>query len=94
MPCVKAGLGFQLMEQVILTELYSIDWLDSARLLAQIVEVCRSHFAAAVSPADINECALDPDVCSNGGCENLRGGYRCICNTGYETDQSGRTCHG
>lgn len=44
--------------------------------------------------ADINECALDPDICANGVCENLRGSYRCICNVGYETDSSGRNCVG
>uniref|UniRef100_A0A8C3JSM0 Fibrillin-2 n=1 Tax=Calidris pygmaea TaxID=425635 RepID=A0A8C3JSM0_9CHAR len=40
----------------------------------------------------INECALDPDICSNGICENLRGSYRCNCNSGYEPDPSGRNC--
>ncbi|OXB66901.1 hypothetical protein ASZ78_013562 [Callipepla squamata] len=42
--------------------------------------------------SDINECALDPDICSNGICENLRGSYRCNCNSGYEPDPSGRNC--
>ncbi|KAK4816339.1 hypothetical protein QYF61_015653 [Mycteria americana] len=41
---------------------------------------------------NINECALDPDICSNGICENLRGSYRCNCNSGYEPDPSGRNC--
>uniref|UniRef100_A0A8C9F640 Fibrillin-2 n=1 Tax=Pavo cristatus TaxID=9049 RepID=A0A8C9F640_PAVCR len=39
-------------------------------------------------------CALDPDICSNGICENLRGSYRCNCNSGYEPDPSGRNCVG
>lgn len=43
---------------------------------------------------DINECALDPDICHNGICENLRGSYRCICNIGYESDTSGKNCVG
>lgn len=43
---------------------------------------------------DINECALDPDICQNGICENLRGSYRCICNIGYESDISGKNCVG
>uniref|UniRef100_A0A671YW41 Fibrillin 2b n=1 Tax=Sparus aurata TaxID=8175 RepID=A0A671YW41_SPAAU len=42
--------------------------------------------------SDINECALDPDICQNGICENLRGSYRCICNIGYESDTSGKNC--
>lgn len=46
------------------------------------------------SPLDINECALDPDICQNGICENLRGSYRCICNIGYESDTSGKNCVG
>lgn len=46
-----------------------------------------------ISP-DINECALDPDICQNGMCENLRGSYRCICNIGYESDTSGKNCVG
>lgn len=44
--------------------------------------------------SDINECALDPDICQNGMCENLRGSYRCICNIGYESDTSGKNCVG
>lgn len=44
--------------------------------------------------ADINECALNPDICPNGMCENLRGSYRCICNLGYESDPTGKNCVG
>lgn len=44
--------------------------------------------------ADINECALDPDICPNGICENLRGTYKCICNSGYEVDSTGKNCVG
>lgn len=44
--------------------------------------------------ADINECALDPDICPNGICENLRGTYKCICNFGYEVDSTGKVCLG
>lgn len=43
---------------------------------------------------DINECALDPDICPNGICENLRGTYKCICNSGYEVDITGKNCVG
>ncbi|KAF2981348.1 hypothetical protein EK904_013603 [Melospiza melodia maxima] len=42
--------------------------------------------------SDINECALDPDICSNGICENLRGSYRCNCNSGYQPDPAGTNC--
>lgn len=51
-------------------------------------------YMAPVLSLDINECALDPDICQNGICENLRGSYRCICNIGYESDTSGKACVG
>lgn len=51
-------------------------------------------YMAPVLSIDINECALDPDICQNGICENLRGSYRCICNIGYESDTSGKACVG
>ncbi|XP_041916071.1 fibrillin-2-like [Alosa sapidissima] len=54
--------------------------------------LCGSGIGFSVDGTDINECALDPDICTNGVCENLRGSYRCICNVGYETDGSGRNC--
>lgn len=43
---------------------------------------------------DINECGLNPDICKNGVCENLRGSYRCICDFGWEPDSSGKNCVG
>lgn len=42
--------------------------------------------------SDINECAQNPAVCSNGACENTIGNYRCICNSGYEVDDTGKIC--
>ncbi|XP_076876101.1 fibrillin-2 [Brachyhypopomus gauderio] len=59
---------------------------------AEFNALCRSGIGFSIDGTDINECALDPGICSNGACENLRGGYRCICNTGFETDHSGRLC--
>ncbi|KAB0800679.1 hypothetical protein PPYR_06418 [Photinus pyralis] len=41
---------------------------------------------------DINECALNPNICQDGACENLIGTYRCICNPGFEVDASGKLC--
>uniref|UniRef100_A0A8C9F173 Fibrillin 2 n=1 Tax=Pavo cristatus TaxID=9049 RepID=A0A8C9F173_PAVCR len=55
---------------------------------------CPAKNSGKIEGLDINECALDPDICSNGICENLRGSYRCNCNSGYEPDPSGRNCVG
>ncbi|CAI5792881.1 fibrillin-1 isoform X1 [Podarcis lilfordi] len=54
--------------------------------------LCSSGPGITAAGTDINECALDPDICPNGICENLRGTYKCICNFGYEVDSSGKNC--
>ncbi|XP_033023454.1 fibrillin-1 isoform X1 [Lacerta agilis] len=54
--------------------------------------LCSSGPGITAQGTDINECALDPDICPNGICENLRGTYKCICNFGYEVDSSGKNC--
>nr|XP_014340413.1 PREDICTED: fibrillin-3 [Latimeria chalumnae] len=63
-----------------------------AKVSAEFQALCSSGLGMTVDGRDINECALDPDICSNGMCENLRGSYRCICNIGYESDRSGKNC--
>ncbi|XP_060119379.1 fibrillin-2-like [Heteronotia binoei] len=63
-----------------------------AKNSAEFHGLCSSGVGITVDGRDINECALDPDICSNGICENLRGSYRCNCNSGYESDVSGRSC--
>ncbi|XP_013923451.1 PREDICTED: fibrillin-1-like [Thamnophis sirtalis] len=54
--------------------------------------LCSSGPGITASGNDINECALNPDICPNGVCENLRGTYKCICNSGYEVDSTGKVC--
>lgn len=44
--------------------------------------------------SDINECALDPDICQNGVCENMLRTYKCACNEGFEVDLTGKNCIG
>uniref|UniRef100_A0A8D0AR74 Fibrillin-1 n=1 Tax=Sander lucioperca TaxID=283035 RepID=A0A8D0AR74_SANLU len=44
--------------------------------------------------ADINECALVPDICQNGVCENMMRTYKCTCNEGFEIDLTGKNCVG
>ncbi|CAO2594148.1 FBN2, partial [Lemmus lemmus] len=63
-----------------------------AKNSAEFQGLCSSGVGITVDGRDINECALDPDICANGICENLRGSYRCNCNSGYEPDASGRNC--
>uniref|UniRef100_A0A7N5ZUD6 Fibrillin 2b n=1 Tax=Anabas testudineus TaxID=64144 RepID=A0A7N5ZUD6_ANATE len=63
-----------------------------SRNSAEFQAVCSSGIGITTDGRDINECALDPDICQNGMCENLRGSYRCICNIGYESDASGKNC--
>ncbi|KAI4541427.1 hypothetical protein MG293_008569 [Ovis ammon polii] len=63
-----------------------------AKNSAEFHGLCSSGVGITVDGRDINECALDPDICANGICENLRGSYRCNCNSGYEPDASGRNC--
>ncbi|KAF3821503.1 hypothetical protein GH733_009545 [Mirounga leonina] len=63
-----------------------------AKNSAEFHGLCSSGVGITVDGRDINECALDPDICANGICENLRGSYRCNCNSGYEPDSSGRNC--
>lgn len=40
----------------------------------------------------INECAMYPDACENGACEDLDMGYRCVCSPGFKMDATGKAC--
>lgn len=51
-----------------------------------------NHIYDFLCATDINECAQNPNICINGGCENLMGTYRCICDNGYEVDATGKIC--
>ncbi|KAG2463812.1 FBN2 protein, partial [Polypterus senegalus] len=63
-----------------------------AKNSAEFQALCSSGIGITVDGRDINECALIPDICQYGTCENLLGSYRCICNIGYESDPSGKVC--
>ena len=43
---------------------------------------------------DINECEMFRNLCVNGRCENVFGMFRCICNKGFELDDTGGNCTG
>ncbi|KAL7980061.1 hypothetical protein Chor_001329, partial [Crotalus horridus] len=66
--------------------------LDGRVCVEEYHGLCSSGPGITASGNDINECALDPDICPNGICENLRGTYKCICNFGYEVDSTGKVC--
>uniref|UniRef100_A0A8C9CX13 Fibrillin 3 n=1 Tax=Panthera leo TaxID=9689 RepID=A0A8C9CX13_PANLE len=66
--------------------------LCPAKNSAEFQVLCGSGLGITTDGRDINECALDPDVCTNGMCENLRGSYRCVCNLGYEPGAAGKQC--
>ncbi|KAH0619971.1 hypothetical protein JD844_014452 [Phrynosoma platyrhinos] len=66
--------------------------LDGRVCVDEYHGLCSSGPGITATGTDINECALDPDICPNGICENLRGTYKCICNFGYEVDSTGKNC--
>ncbi|XP_032164950.1 fibrillin-3 isoform X7 [Mustela erminea] len=63
-----------------------------ARNSAEFQVLCRGGLGVTTDGRDINECALDPDICAHGACENLRGSYRCVCGPGYEAGAAGKEC--
>ncbi|XP_052387608.1 fibrillin-1 isoform X2 [Carassius gibelio] len=59
---------------------------------AEFSALCSHGLGTTTDGRDINECALDPDICQNGVCENMLRTYKCNCNQGFEVDISGKTC--
>ena len=37
----------------------------------------------ATSCLDLDECAVNENVCRNGKCENILGSFQCHCDDGY-----------
>ncbi|CAL8243797.1 unnamed protein product [Lota lota] len=54
--------------------------------------LCPNDLGTTSDGRDINECALDPDICHNGVCENMLRTYKCNCNAGFEVDTTGKSC--
>jgi hypothetical protein len=54
--------------------------------------LCPHGIGSTFDGNDINECAQNPNICQNGACENMIGTYRCICNPGFEVDETGKIC--
>uniref|UniRef100_A0A3Q4C0E7 Uncharacterized protein n=1 Tax=Mola mola TaxID=94237 RepID=A0A3Q4C0E7_MOLML len=59
---------------------------------AEFLALCPSGGGTTGDGRDINECALDPDICQNGVCENMLRTYKCTCNEGFEVDLTGKSC--
>ncbi|WAR00910.1 FBN1-like protein [Mya arenaria] len=54
--------------------------------------LCKHGSGTDFNGGSINHCALMPDICENGACENTPRSYRCVCNPGYRPDSSGKKC--
>uniref|UniRef100_A0A665X316 Fibrillin-1 n=1 Tax=Echeneis naucrates TaxID=173247 RepID=A0A665X316_ECHNA len=59
---------------------------------AEFLALCPNGVGITGDGRDINECALDPDICQNGVCENMLRTYKCTCNEGFEVDLTGKNC--
>ncbi|XP_062417822.1 fibrillin-1 [Pungitius pungitius] len=59
---------------------------------AEFLALCPSGIGTSGDGRDINECALDPDLCQNGVCENMLRTFKCDCNEGFEVDLTGKNC--
>ncbi|XP_069561799.1 fibrillin-1 [Brachyistius frenatus] len=59
---------------------------------AEFLALCPNSVGITGDGRDINECALDPDICQNGVCENMLRTYKCTCNEGFEVDVTGQNC--
>uniref|UniRef100_A0A3Q3EIF5 Fibrillin-1 n=1 Tax=Labrus bergylta TaxID=56723 RepID=A0A3Q3EIF5_9LABR len=59
---------------------------------AEFLALCPNGGGITGDGRDINECALDPDICQNGVCENMLRTFKCACNEGFEVDLTGKNC--
>ncbi|XP_067637731.1 protein crumbs isoform X2 [Eurosta solidaginis] len=44
---------------------------------------CPSGWTGRTCTKDVDECALDPNICGNGICKNEEGSYKCYCTPGF-----------
>ncbi|XP_036327522.1 protein crumbs isoform X3 [Rhagoletis pomonella] len=44
---------------------------------------CTSGWTGRTCTKDVDECALDPNICGNGICKNEEGSYKCYCTPGF-----------
>lgn len=48
----------------------------------------------AITIADSDECAENSNLCENGHCLNMPGGFRCECDMGFFPTPDGKACEG
>lgn len=48
----------------------------------------------AITIADSDECAENSNLCENGHCLNMPGGFRCECDMGFFPTHDGKACEG
>lgn len=48
----------------------------------------------ALCPTDVDECLQSPPPCGSGRCENVPGGYRCLCPAGFRASLTENQCLG
>lgn len=46
------------------------------------------------TPADINECEVEPNTCQFGTCTNTPGSFQCTCQPGFVLSDNKRRCYG
>ncbi|MGH0153156.1 UNVERIFIED_CONTAM: hypothetical protein FKN15_043391 [Acipenser sinensis] len=52
----------------------------------------RHHPEVTAVGEEINECAVNPEICGPGYCINLPLGYTCVCNAGFHLNNELTTC--
>lgn len=66
----------------------SISWTESLRIHAMLI------LLSVFLLTDIDECAQDQHLCSQGRCENTEGSFLCICPAGFMASEEGTNCIG
>lgn len=52
------------------------------------------HYLFFICYSDIDECTENAELCENGQCLNIPGGYRCDCEMGFTSTPDNRACQG
>ena len=65
-------------------------------IIQKLIFRCRCNYGFQLGPSntceDIDECKVRYDICRNGRCKNLKGGFTCECTEGYKLSFDGMNC--